>query len=63
MGEKSTQIERNRKKMTKKEYFAAKPKVIVTSGSVLSPKSKDLISNKEKVAWFIRLNAVAQTVI
>ena len=49
--------------MTKKEYFAAKPKVIVTSGSVLSPKSKDLISNKEKVAWFIRLNAVAQTVI
>ena len=47
-GEKSTQIERNIKKLTEKVYRAAKPRVIFTSSSVLSPKSKDLMSNKHK---------------
>ena len=46
VGEKSTQIERNIKKMTEKVYFSEKPRVI-TSSSVLSPKWKDLISDKE----------------
>ena len=48
VGEKSTQIERNIKKMTEKVYRAVKPMVIFTSRSVLSPKGKYLISNKEK---------------
>ena len=47
-GEKSTQIERNIKKLTEKVYRLAKPRVIFTSSSVLSPKGKDLISNKHK---------------
>ena len=46
--EKSTQIERNIKKLTEKIYRAAKPRVIFTSSSVLSPKGKDLTSNKHK---------------
>jgi len=37
VGEKSTQIEKNIKKMTVKVYFAAKPRVIFTPSSVLSP--------------------------
>ena len=48
VGQKSTQIERNIKKMTEKVYFSAKPRVIFTSSAVLSPRGKDLISNKEK---------------
>ena len=46
--EKSTQIERNTKKITEKVYFAAKPRVIFTSRSVLSPRGKYLISNRDK---------------
>ena len=48
VGEKSTQIERNIKKMTEKVYRAVKLRVVFTSSSVLSPKGKNLISNKEK---------------
>ena len=47
-GEKSTQIERNIKKSIEKIYRAAKPRVIFTASSVLSPLGKDLISNKHK---------------
>ena len=48
-GEKSTQIKRNTKKLTDKVYRASKHSVIFTSNSILSPKSKDLISNKDKI--------------
>ena len=47
VGEKSTQNKRNIKKMTEKVYCEAKPRVNFTSSSVLSPKWKDLISDKE----------------
>ena len=46
--EKSTQVERNLKKLTENLYRAAKPRVVFTSSPVLSPKGKDLISNKHK---------------
>ena len=49
--------------MTEKGCHAAKPRVIFTSSSVLSLKGKDRISNKEKVAWYTRLNSVGQTVV
>ena len=55
--------QKKHKEDDEKVYRAAKPRVIFTSSSVLSPKGKDLISNKEKIAWFTRLNVVAQTVI
>ena len=47
-GEKSTLVKRNIKKFSKKVYRAAKPRVIFTLSSVLSPIGKDLISNKHK---------------
>ena len=46
-GKKSNQIKK-KKKLTEKVYRAAKTTVIFTSSSVLSPKGKDLISNKHK---------------
>ena len=48
VGVKSTQIERNIKKMTEKLYRASNPRVIFTSASVLNPKGKDHISHKRK---------------
>ena len=48
VGEKSSHIEINIKKMTEKVNRAANPRVIFTSSSVLSAKGKDLIFNKEK---------------
>ena len=47
-GKKSTQIERNIKKITEKVHRAAKPRVIFTCSYVLSSKAKELISNKHK---------------
>ena len=46
--EKLTQIEENLKKLTEKVYRAAKLTVIFASSFVLSPKGKNLISNKHK---------------
>ena len=62
VGQKSTQIEKNINKMTEKVYRTVKPRVIFTSSSILIPKEKTLYLTKTKVAWFTRLNAVAQTV-